>query len=339
MKISIITTIYKAEKDLPRLLESMMKQKSSELEFFLIDNGSPDRCGEICREYAERDPRFRVYTIRENIGYIRARNQGIQVCDGDYVGFCDSDDYLVSGGYDRAVEKIKETDCDLYITVYHTITDDHQSVNTIPYPLGLYEGSNIKEQLLPQAFGALPEKPVLHGFAWKQIFRRSLIVENNYSFMPALQPYEDQIFNIDVLNSAGRVYIDDNPIYNYIVNEQSITAKLLSEFDSRQQWNRIGLLYDEKKKRADNALEVEAYSNQMLSSVYSLVLSMAKQKIGTEVLAKRFSAEMNEVMVNEIVTKSSSLQSGRLKFIKNSLKNKKYRLMFFVVKAALKMKG
>ena len=50
MKLSIITTAYKAEQDLPRLLDSMMAQKAPELEFFLIDNGSPDRCGEICRE-------------------------------------------------------------------------------------------------------------------------------------------------------------------------------------------------------------------------------------------------------------------------------------------------
>ena len=58
MKISIITTIYKAERDLPRLLESMMAQESSELEFFLIDNGSPDKCGEICEEYKRKDKRF-----------------------------------------------------------------------------------------------------------------------------------------------------------------------------------------------------------------------------------------------------------------------------------------
>ena len=74
MKLSIITTIYKAEKDLPRLLDSMMQQKSPELEFFLIDNGSPDRCGEIAAEYAMRDSRFTLYTIKDNIGYIRARN-------------------------------------------------------------------------------------------------------------------------------------------------------------------------------------------------------------------------------------------------------------------------
>ena len=108
MKVSIVTTIYKAEKDLPRLLDSMMALKSPKLEFFLIDNGSPDRCGEICAEYAKKDNRFFVRTLEENIGYIRARMLGVQECHGDYVGFCDSDDHLEPGGYDHAIREIAE---------------------------------------------------------------------------------------------------------------------------------------------------------------------------------------------------------------------------------------
>ena len=108
MRISIVTTIYKAEKDLPRLLESMMSLKSPDLEFFLIDNGSPDRCGEICKEYAKKDDRFFVRTLEDNIGYIRARMLGIRECHGDYVGFCDSDDYLEPDGYDHAFQVISQ---------------------------------------------------------------------------------------------------------------------------------------------------------------------------------------------------------------------------------------
>ena len=83
MRISIVTTIYKAEKDLPRLLDSMMALRNPDLEFYLIDNGSPDRCGEICAEYARKDSRFFVLTLKENIGYIRARMLGLKECHGD----------------------------------------------------------------------------------------------------------------------------------------------------------------------------------------------------------------------------------------------------------------
>ncbi len=339
MKISIITTVYKAEKDLPRLLDSMMEQKSPELEFFLIDNGSPDKCGEICLEYAKRDSRFKVYTIKENVGYIRARNIGMQVCDGDYIGFCDSDDYLEPGGYDRAIDKIKETDCDLYITAYRTVFGNSETANLNPYPIGFYTGTDITEKILPQAFGNLPEKPALNGFAWKQIFKRSVISDNGLAFLPELQPYEDQIFNIDVIKKCDRIYIDDNIIYNYVVNDESITAKIFSDFDSAVEWNRLGLLYSEKKKRAVSEKEIEAYNNGALTYIYGIVLNMSKQKLGVRECCKRFSQELNGEIVKSVINKASRRQDKRMFLIKKSLEKRNYGLMFAVTKAALKMRG
>ena len=83
MKVCIITTVYNAAEDLPRLLNSMMAQKSSELEFFLIDNGSTDNSRSICEEYAKLDNRFKIFIIKENVGYICARNIGIKEVTAD----------------------------------------------------------------------------------------------------------------------------------------------------------------------------------------------------------------------------------------------------------------
>ena len=275
MKLSIITTVYKAENDLPRLLDSMMAQKSPELEFFLIDNGSPDRCGEICREYAAKDPRFTVYTLEENIGYIRARNLGIEVCDGDYIGFCDSDDYLEPGGYDRAIERIKETDCDFYAAAYNTVGKEVRR-DLLPFTPGLYEGDDIRDALLPQLFGQLPGRPMLQGFMWKHILRRSIVMGSGIRFYEPLKPYEDQLFNIDVMKHSRRVYIDDSILYNYIVNEQSITAKMAADFDAEAEWQRVKGLYEQKLRRCENKTEHTALSNLSLWYAYVIALNMAK---------------------------------------------------------------
>ena len=276
MKLSIITTVYKAEQDLPRLLDSMMAQKAPELEFFLIDNGSPDRCGEICREYAAKDPRFTVYTLEENIGYIRARNLGIEVCDGDYIGFCDSDDYLEPGGYDRAVERIRETDCDFYAAAFKTVAADWARVDLLPFAPGLYDREGIRETLLPQLFGHLNCRPMLQGFMWKHIIRRNIVTANGIRFYEPLKPYEDQLFNIDVMKRSRRVCIDDSVIYNYIVNEQSITAKMTVDFDAEAEWQRVRGLYDQKLRRSENALEHTALSNQAVWYIYIMALNMVK---------------------------------------------------------------
>lgn len=339
MKISIITTIYRAEKDLPQLLDSMMAQESSEIEFFLIDNGSPDRCGEICREYAKKDTRFTVFTIKENIGYIRARNIGIQECNGDYIGFCDSDDFLEPGAYDVAVKKIKEEDCDLYITSYRTIFEKKIIETRIPYELGVYTGKRIKKDILPQAFGNINGKPQFHGFVWKQIYRRDIIVNNKILFIEELKPYEDQIFNIDMIQNCERIYVDNNLLYNYIVNEQSITAKMVTNFDASAEWNRISLLYKEKKKRAQNSLLYQAGCNQALLSVYSLILNMVKKKEGS---VKRNIDEFLQItdyeILEEMLENMSLDDKGFFGFIVNCLRKHRYRRMFTVAQLGVKLK-
>lgn len=268
MKISIITTIYKAEKDLPRLLDSMMAQKSPELEFFLIDNGSPDRCGDICKEYLAKDSRFVLYTIRDNIGYIGARNKGLSIVDADYVGFCDSDDYLEPGGYDHAIEILKKYNCDLYLTSWNTVYGNKVVKNELPYSCGYYTGSKVANDILPNAFGPANGKGKLHGFAWKEIFKSEIV--KCKSFIEELKPYEDQIFNIDVLSESSSVFIDNYPIYNYLVNQDSITAQITKHYDVQSDWRRIKLLYQEKSKRANSPLSYRCLSIDCLNSICGL---------------------------------------------------------------------
>lgn len=340
MKVSIITTVYKAEKDLPRLLDSMMAQKSPELEFFLIDNGSPDRCGEICREYAQKDRRFKVFTLKNNIGYIRARNLGIQEVDADYIGFCDSDDYLEPVGYDYAVDKIKKTQCDLYITAYNTVSEGNEVVCKIPYDVGVYSGKQITTEILPQAFGPLPQKAVLHGFAWKQIFRRQIFLEHSLNFKTEIQPYEDQILNIEFIKHCKLIYIDDIVIYNYVVNSKSITAKLAENFDGQQEWNRLVLFYSEKRCRATTDIQKEALSNQMNAFLYSLFLYAARFKGSTVVqLAKELDKYLDRAMVIQMLENTSKNNSPREKIVKWCLSHHEYRILLTVMRLGLRLRG
>ena len=301
MKVSIITTIYQAEKDLPRLLDSMMAQKSAELEFFLIDNGSPDRCGEICQEYAKKDPRFKIYALKDNIGYIRARNLGIKLVDGDYIGFCDSDDFLEPNGYDRAVEKIKKVDCDFYLTSYRTITNEKSELHLMPFKTGLYSESRIQDMISPQVFGFLPGRGFLHGFAWKQIIRRSIIMENGFSFMEVLKPYEDQLFNADIIGKCDKVYVDDTVIYDYVINQESITAQLYANFDPEAERDRILLLYSEKDKRTRNKLEQTANCNQCFHAIYSSILTMTKCQEMIGLTAKKIRELYKHQKIRQII--------------------------------------
>ena len=92
-KISVIVPIYKVENYLNRCVESIRKQTYRNLEIILVDDGSPDACGEMCDRYAQEDSRIRVIH-KENGGLSDARNAGIEVAAGEYIAFIDSDDWI-----------------------------------------------------------------------------------------------------------------------------------------------------------------------------------------------------------------------------------------------------
>ena len=339
MRISIVTTIYKAEKDLPRLLDSMMALKSPELEFFLIDNGSPDRCGEICVEYAKKDKRFFIRTLADNIGYIRARMLGIKECHGDYVGFCDSDDYLEPGGYDHAAQVISDQNCDLYITAHMVHMDNDELLMKPPYKPGLYQTESIQQIILPQAFGFLRNRDRLHGFMWKQIFRREIILKTGISFVEDLKPWEDQIFNIDMIKDCQRVYIDDQVIYHYFANTGSITARMTQDFDADAFWQKTRLLYQEKIKRATNSIERRAAANSALFNIDLLVVNLCRKYFTAsnevkDILSALFSRD--EVWYQICSESSNEDLNQRLLVVKYCLKLKLYRALVCLVKHKLR---
>jgi len=279
MKVSIITTVYQAEKDLPRLLDSMVTQQSHDLEFFLIDNGSTDGSAAICAKYASRDSRFKILTLDKNIGYIAARNLGLDSVNADYVGFCDSDDYLEPGGYDKAIEAIRVTECDFYIAGWNVWNGDCCCRVLPPFKFGLHDKTSLQENLLPQFFGSLPNRPMMQAFMWKQLIRKSLISNANLKFIESLKPCEDIVFNAAIACSAESVYIDYNVIYNYIVSENSITGKMVSSYDLSREYQRNKELRHTLLSITDNPICKLANANKTLYGIVTMI-SRLEQTVG-----------------------------------------------------------
>lgn len=338
-KISIVTTIYKAESDLPRLLDSMMELESTDIEFFLIDNGSPDRCGEICEQYAKKDERFKVCHLKDNIGYIQARNYGIEHCHGQYVGFCDSDDYLERGGYDVALQQVANSDCDFFIGAYCQVDGEDCKKIEPPFEPGIYKNNDIEKQLLPSLFGNLNGRGSLRGFVWKNLYKKSILLKNDIRFSEELKPYEDELFNLCVMKHSICVQVDNQIIYNYVVNSQSITAKLLESFDAFDEWKRVRGLFCSKKKIVSRTEEMEALCNQGLEKIYIIILNMAKQE---KVPLRKNAIILKEIcqdnVVKEILMFSSPKNNRILDIVKKCLRLKLYMGMLCLVRVGLKIR-
>ena len=92
-KVSVIVPVYKVEKYLNKCVDSIINQTLEDIEIILVDDGSPDNCGKICDDYAQKDNRI-VVIHKTNGGLSDARNAGLEVARGEYIGFVDSDDYI-----------------------------------------------------------------------------------------------------------------------------------------------------------------------------------------------------------------------------------------------------
>lgn len=320
MKLSIITTVYQAEKDLPRLLDSMKAQKSQELEFFLIDNGCTDGSVQICAEYARHDHRFKVHTLKKNIGYIAARNLGIDIVDADYIGFCDSDDFVEIGAYDIVIERLKQSGGDLLIGGWHTISGESVVRSLPPFECRTYSGKEKIDTIMPQFFGNYDGKKMLKGFMWKQFFRLSTIRDNGIRFCEILKPYEDMLLNAQYIKLCNSVVVTDTIIYNYIVNPESITVRMVNSYNIREESARISGLISRLKDEAENKECVTAAANLGLAMVITMMSICSRFNRSITAL----SAEIREALspkIIQFISRQARPQTIIYKFLRLSLRN------------------
>ena len=125
--VSVIIPVYKVEKYIQQALDSVMNQTYRNLQVILVDDGSPDRCGQICDEYAHRDSRITVIH-KENGGVSSARNTGIDMAEGEWITFVDPDDWLDPNACREAVEYALETGADMIFYDYDNIFDGYTTI-------------------------------------------------------------------------------------------------------------------------------------------------------------------------------------------------------------------
>jgi len=166
-KLSVVVPIYNVEAFLPECIDSILNQSLSDLELILIDDGSPDKCGEICDAYVERDSRVKVIH-QQNCGVSRARNAGLQIVTGEYIGFVDPDDFVSKEMFSSLVAAAEDSGCEIAICGFANCTEEKEQLNDSPVPSGVYT----REDLIASIYG-MPN--CFHGSMCNKIFSRKLL--------------------------------------------------------------------------------------------------------------------------------------------------------------------
>ena len=221
MKLSIIVPIYNSEKHLNRCVKSILSQTFQNFELILINDGSKDKSLTICSEFAKIDNRI-IIIDQENHGQAHARNEGLKMATGDYIGFIDSDDFIDNEMYASLLKVAKQFKPDIIISNYklcNSLNDSFLEIkNDIPY-CKLLEKNEIKEFLIkPYYNGELGIIPVL----WNKIYKSDFIKSNQIVFDERGRA-EDYWFNFYAIKNASTLFAIDQAYYNYFYfNEGSV---------------------------------------------------------------------------------------------------------------------
>lgn len=222
--ISVIVPIYNVEKYLRQCLDSLLMQTYKNIEVIMVDDGSPDNCGAICDEYAEKYSNF-IAVHKENAGLGMARNTGMEHMNGDYVMFIDSDDYISTDLIEVLYNAIKENHVDISKSGFIRVKNDGSIYDKRIYNDEVFKGKKAATEFLPRLIGSSPErKDSLEMSVCASLYRTSHI-KTNIIFFPSERDLisEDMVFNILYAQYANGACVISKAGYNYRYNPSSLT--------------------------------------------------------------------------------------------------------------------
>lgn len=230
-KVSVIIPVYNAELYLENCIESVLNQTLKDIDIWLINDGSTDESLDICKKYEIIDKRINVVT-QKNSGAGKARELGVKLCKGDYVGFVDADDWIdktmFESMYNVAIKK--KVDVVRCNTKLHKNGKIEERWNP-PYCNMLLSKQDIEEKIIPLLIAPEKEKNynqrLLRGCVCA-IYKREVIIKNDIHFTN-LKSGEDILFALDVMLNANGLWILPDPFYHYMFyNADSLSKSSVS---------------------------------------------------------------------------------------------------------------
>lgn len=259
--VSVIVPCYNVEQYLPKCIDSILNQTYKNLEVWLVDDGSPDKCGAICDEYAKKDGHIKVIH-KKNGGLADARNVALDVMTGEYVVCVDSDDYISSTHIEGLYHLIEKYGADVAVNNSCNFLE-----GTIPHSAKKVEkdivfGTGLK------AVEAMFYQELFDTCAWGKMYKADLFDGIRY---PKGLLFEDLPTTYRLLLKANKVAFNDEQSYFYLLRSNSIEGAAFSphKLDSGLQ---LMALMDKDRDKLQPI--IKSYNCRIVSFVFHLLLQM-----------------------------------------------------------------
>jgi len=332
-KVSVVVPIYKTETYLHKCIDSILAQTYTNLEVILVNDGSPDGCGMICDEYAEKDSRVKVIH-KQNGGVSSARNAGLDIATGEYISFVDSDDYVECNMIEVLADNMISSGADLVVCNYNNVFPGNKTRINSSYENVTFGSIHEFEKLFVYYCG---EVKIINS-PWNKLYRRYLCGK----FDAKVHFYEDLLFVLDYMRRCNKISVINGALYNYQhINTDSATmrykdnhlemwASLLvplenfctEVFSSVFDMNELDFLF---------CMDIEAVLRYYVACNLSYIRVYSKVKKGMS--DKKFVDIINRVNYKPKTVRSKIKYFAAKKLIKNKL------VVFFIIYAYIVSKA
>ena len=215
--ISVIVPVYKVEEYLDVCVESICGQTWQNLEIILVDDGSPDECPALCDRWGQKDERIRVIH-KENGGLSDARNAGMKIAHGDYIGFVDSDDWISPRMYELLLTAMDRDQSEISCCTIELFREDPEQVKYLSSPVNVVLDRE-------EAQRALLRESLLKQPVWYKLYKQELIKDIPFEVG---KQHEDVFWSYQAIGRAERVSVIDYVGYHYRQRENSIMGRQYS---------------------------------------------------------------------------------------------------------------
>lgn len=281
-KVSVIVPVYNTEQYLKQCVDSLSMQTLQEMEIILVDDGSQEVCAKLCDELAQKDPRIKVLHL-QNQGQGLARNCGMEVATGEYIGFVDSDDFVTLPMYETLYAAAKKNDADIVMsgTIFvggNTFSKEGDVEEKSCFDKETVFEKEAVKQVMLGVVGALPWEAddSRYGVSiWKNIFRRELLVQENIQFVSERKIIsEDAIFMVDFLSRAQKVVGIPGAYYCYRRNDVSFSKAYRSD-----RFEKILIFLAALEERIQTVLTKEEYDLYLQRLIQGYARIVCSQEI------------------------------------------------------------
>ena len=220
--LSIIVPVYNVEKYLAQCIDSILAQTFRNFELILVDDGSPDNCPALCDAAAQKDDRIRVIH-QKNGGLSAARNAGLDIARGEWIGFVDSDDWIAPEMYETLYALVQKQEANLAICGFVMVDEQGKPLMT-PSP-----APQVQSLTREQAIGCISFMPF--HVTWNKLYKRDIFAQLRY---PVDRLNEDSFVAPAVLEQVTTAFYTQEPFYYYRQRADSIMsrARTLKNYDA-----------------------------------------------------------------------------------------------------------